>query len=65
MSLTQRDDDKPETIMKRFDEYTNKTAPLISYYKEKGLLKSYDGNVPPKESIEAAEKIIEEIVGEQ
>ncbi len=58
-ALIQREDDKPETIRARLAQYTEKTAPLINFYKEKGLLKSYDGNVPPKESIEAAEKLIE------
>ena len=62
--LMQRDDDKPETIQKRFEEYTKKTAPLIDYYKKEGLLKSYDGNVPPLESVLAAEKIIKEIAGQ-
>ncbi|MDD3083457.1 MAG: adenylate kinase [Candidatus ainarchaeum sp.] len=57
--LFQRDDDKPETIKARLAQYNEKTAPLINYYKEKGLLKAYDGNVPPQESIEAAEKLIE------
>ena len=63
--LFQREDDKPETIRQRLSQYNEKTAPLINYYKEKGLLKSYDGNVPPTESIAAAEKIISEIIGEQ
>lgn len=36
--LYQRDDDKPETIRTRLAVYQEKTAPLISYYREKGLL---------------------------
>jgi adenylate kinase len=59
--LFQRDDDKPETIKARLAQFNEKTAPLIEYYKEKNLLKSYDGNVPPQESISAAEKLIEEL----
>lgn len=59
--LIQRDDDKPEVIKKRLVEYREKTAPLIEHYEKKGLLKSYDGNVPPKESIELAEKLIDEL----
>ena len=59
--LFQRDDDKPETIKARLGQYNEKTAPLINYYKEKGLLKSYDGNVSPAESIAAAEKLLEEL----
>ena len=36
--LYQRDDDKPETIRKRLDVYEVKTAPLVAYYRAKGLL---------------------------
>ncbi|MFA5931617.1 MAG: adenylate kinase [archaeon] len=59
--LIQRDDDKPETIAKRYDTFLEKTSPLIDYYSKKDLLHRYDGNVPPKESVEAAEKIIASI----
>lgn len=41
--LYQRDDDKEETIKKRLDEYQAKTAPLIDYYKGKGILRSING----------------------
>jgi adenylate kinase len=60
--LIQRDDDKPETIAKRYDTFLEKTSPLIGYYDKKGLLKRYDGNVSPSESIKAAEKIIVQVV---
>lgn len=56
--LIQRDDDKPETVAKRFEVYLQQTSPLIEHYKSKNLLISYDGNVPAEESILAAEKII-------
>ena len=60
--LIQREDDKPETIAKRYDTFIEKTSPLINYYKSKGILYKYDGNVPPLASIKAAEEIIEKIV---
>lgn len=41
--LYQRDDDKEETIKKRLDVYEAQTAPLIGYYKNKGILKSISG----------------------
>ncbi|MEW6001787.1 MAG: adenylate kinase [Nitrospirota bacterium] len=41
--LFQRDDDKEETIRKRLDVYEAQTAPLIDYYKKKGILKSVEG----------------------
>ena len=41
--LFQRDDDRAETISNRLRVYDNQTAPLVSYYRERGLLKSIDG----------------------
>ncbi|BCB97261.1 adenylate kinase [Dissulfurispira thermophila] len=41
--LFQRDDDKEETIKKRLEVYNAQTAPLIDYYKGKGILKSVAG----------------------
>jgi adenylate kinase len=41
--LVQRDDDKPETVKKRVATYHSKTAPLIDYYEERGLLRRFDG----------------------
>ena len=36
--LTQRKDDNEETAKARFDTYFKETAPLIDYYKNKGML---------------------------
>lgn len=44
--MYQRDDDKPETIQHRLDTYQTQTEPLVSYYKEHGILVSVDGNRP-------------------
>lgn len=41
--LFQRDDDKEETIRKRLDVYNAQTAPLMEYYKKKGIVKSVMG----------------------
>jgi adenylate kinase len=41
--LFQRDDDREETISNRLRVYDNQTAPLLGYYRERGLLKSIDG----------------------
>ena len=43
--LVQRDDDKPETVKKRVATYHSKTAPLIDYYEERGLLRRFDGTL--------------------
>jgi adenylate kinase len=47
--LTQRDDDKPETIRKRLGVYHEQTEPLIEWYEEQGLLRRFDGNRSPEE----------------
>lgn len=41
--LFQRSDDTEEKVGTRLDEYVNKTAPLLDYYREKGLLREVDG----------------------
>ncbi len=37
--LYQRDDDNEATVTKRLDTYNNQTAPLIDFYRGKGILK--------------------------
>jgi adenylate kinase len=37
-----REDDKPEAIKKRLEVYRKQTAPLIEYYRQKGLLIDVD-----------------------
>ncbi|MCD4760908.1 nucleoside monophosphate kinase, partial [bacterium] len=44
--LVQRPDDKEETVRQRLAVYTEKTAPLIDYYKKQSLLKIVDGDHP-------------------
>ena len=41
-ALYQRDDDRPETVLKRLDEYAEKTAPLIGFYANQGKLIGID-----------------------
>jgi adenylate kinase len=43
--LVLRDDDKPETVMKRLNVYHEQTQPLIDFYTAKGILKTVDGTV--------------------
>ncbi len=42
-NLVQRDDDKPETVLKRLSVYHEQTQPLIEYYQNKNVLKEVDG----------------------
>ena len=47
--LVIRDDDKPDVIRNRLNQYHEKTKPLVSYYEERGLLKRVDGSLKPEE----------------
>lgn len=46
--LIQRDDDKPEAIKHRLEVYEKSTAPLIGYYRAKGLLIDLDCSDSPE-----------------
>jgi adenylate kinase len=41
-----RDDDRQEAVQKRLEVYREQTAPLIDYYREKGLLTDVDARPP-------------------
>ncbi|RMF85545.1 MAG: adenylate kinase [Nitrospinota bacterium] len=41
--LVQREDDRPETVKQRLAVYTEQTAPLKAYYRQRGLLREIDG----------------------
>jgi adenylate kinase len=45
--LIVRDDDKPEVIRHRLEQYHEKTAPLIDHYDSQSLLRQIDGAVAP------------------
>lgn len=42
-NLVQRPDDKPEAVKKRLEIYESVTRPVIEFYKEKGILKEFEG----------------------
>ena len=46
--LYQRDDDKPETVGRRLEVYEKQTAPLIEFYRSRGLLKEISGDLEVK-----------------
>jgi adenylate kinase len=47
--LYQREDDRPETVSHRLSVYEEQTAPLIDYYRSRGLLREVDGERTPDE----------------
>jgi adenylate kinase len=46
--LYQRSDDSAETVNARLEVYERSTAPLLSYYRERGLLHNVDGLGDPE-----------------
>ena len=42
-AVVQRSDDRPETVEARLGVYEEQTAPLIEYYRNRGLLSELDG----------------------
>jgi len=58
--LVHRDDDNEEAFNKRFDTYMEKTAPLIEYYQNKGLLYRVNSGISKDYTSEQVEKIINE-----
>ena len=53
-----RDDDKPETVLKRLDVYHKQTQPLIDYYNEQGVLRSVDGTIDMNDVFAAINDIL-------
>lgn len=41
--LYQRPDDNEDSVRTRLDEYSNKTAPLLTFYENQNLLRHIDG----------------------
>jgi adenylate kinase len=56
--LMVREDDRPEVIAHRLDEYRSKTEPLIDYYEEKGALRRVNGAEDPSRVEEKIQGLI-------
>ena len=56
-----RADDNAEALKKRLDVYREQTAPLIAFYKQKGLLKTVDGMQSIDEVTGAIKNILESV----
>ena len=57
-SLISRSDDTEETFKVRYSNYINSTAPLLEYYKEKGILTIVYKTQTPEETFAEIEKVI-------
>jgi adenylate kinase len=56
--LVQREDDKPETVRRRLQEYAAKTEPLRRFYEIRHLLTSIDGVGSPEGILAATKKAL-------
>jgi adenylate kinase len=56
--LTLRDDDRPENVERRLQEYEVKTEPLRRYYHEHGLVAPVEGVGEPDEILAATKRLL-------
>ncbi len=57
--LVQRDDDKPENVKKRMQEYADKTWPLKRFYQERRLMVEVEGVGTPEGILAATRAVLE------
>jgi adenylate kinase len=57
--FTRRADDRPEAVKARFEVYNRQTAPILPYYRERGILRQIDGMA----DIDAVTREIDQILG--
>lgn len=53
-----RDDDKPDVIRHRLEQYHEKTSPLVDYYRKQALLNRVDGAADPDQVGEAIRTLV-------
>jgi len=60
--LYQREDDAEATVARRLDVYQTETAPLLDYYRQRGLLTRVAGEGPVEEVADRIRKAVKEPV---
>lgn len=60
LELFQRDDDRPDTVRNRLRVYEKSTKDLVSFYKDKGLLREVDGDLKADELFEKIDALFKE-----
>jgi len=58
--FVRRADDRPEALATRFAAYRNQTAPILPYYRARGILRSVDGMAPIDEVTRQIEAVLRE-----
>jgi len=56
-----RPDDNPETMKTRLKAFQEQTAPILPYYRAKGLLKSVDGMAPMDQVQKSVQSILDSV----
>ena len=56
--FTRRDDDQGQTVRARLEAYRRQTAPLLPYYRAKGVLHSLDGMQPIGQVAKAIDAVL-------
>jgi adenylate kinase len=59
--FTRRADDKAETVKARLEAYHRQTAPLLPYYRGKGILQQVDGMAPIEEVSRQIDKVLDRL----
>lgn len=59
--FVRRKDDSPEVLKARLEAYRAQTAPIVPYYRRKGLLKQVDGMASPDEVTRQMETVLEQV----
>ncbi len=57
-ALVLRDDDRPENVKKRMQEYAEKTAPLKRYYQERKLVAEIEATGSPEEILATTRTVL-------
>src|SRR6185295_3427689 len=59
VDFVRRADDRPEALATRFAAYRNQTAPILPYYRARGILRTVDGMA----EIDAVTRQIQAVLG--
>jgi adenylate kinase len=59
-NLVHRPDDRPEAVKTRFEAYRNQTAPILPYYRARGILHCVDGMADIDAVTEQIEQILQD-----
>lgn len=56
--FVRRADDRPEAVKARFQVYRDQTAPILPYYRKRGILRRVDGMAPVEEVTRQIDRIL-------